>query len=58
VVGHEPWVSELVARLLGTRHDERLEFKKGGVALVEVPGRLAGGGRLVWYLPPKVLRKL
>jgi phosphohistidine phosphatase len=58
VVGHEPWVSGLLARLLGTRHDERLEFKKGGVALVEVPGRLAGGGRLVWYLPPKVLRKL
>jgi phosphohistidine phosphatase len=58
VVGHEPWVSELVARLLGTRHDERLEFKKGAVALVEVPGRLAGGGRLVWYLPPKVLRQL
>jgi phosphohistidine phosphatase len=58
VVGHEPWVSELLARLLGTRHDERLEFKKGGVAVVEVPGRLAGGGRLVWYLPPKVLRRL
>ena len=58
IVGHEPWVSELLARLIGTRHDERLEFKKGGAALVEVPGRLAGGGRLVWYLPPKVLRQL
>lgn len=58
VVGHEPWVSELLARLLGTRHDARLEFKKGGAALVDVPGRLAGGGSLVWYLPPKVLRKL
>jgi phosphohistidine phosphatase SixA len=51
-------VSELLARLLGTRHDARLEFKKGGVALVDVPGRLAGGGSLVWYLPPRVLRKL
>lgn len=58
VVGHEPWVSELLARLLGSRHDDRLEFKKGGAALVDVPGRLAGGGQLVWYLPPKVLRKL
>jgi phosphohistidine phosphatase len=58
VVGHEPWVSELLARLLGTRHDARLEFKKGGAALVDVPGRLAGGGTLVFYLPPKVLRKL
>ena len=58
VVGHEPWVSELLARLVGTRHDARLEFKKGGAALVDVPGRLAGGGQLVFYLPPKVLRKL
>jgi phosphohistidine phosphatase len=58
VVGHEPWVSELLARLLGSRHDDRLEFKKGGAALVDVPGRLAEGGHLVWYLPPKVLRKL
>ena len=39
-------------------HDDRLEFKKGGAALVDVPGRLAEGGQLVWYLPPKVLRKL
>ena len=59
-----PWsatsrdVSALLARLLGTRHDDRLAFKKGGAALVDVPGRLAGGGALVLFLPPKVLRKL
>ena len=58
IVGHEPWLSELLARLLGARHEDRLEFKKGGAALVEIPGRLAEGGQLVWFLPPKVLRKL
>jgi phosphohistidine phosphatase len=58
VVGHEPWVSALLGRLLGTRHDDRLTFKKGGAALVDVPGRLAEGGSLAWFLPPKVLRKL
>jgi phosphohistidine phosphatase len=58
VVGHEPHVSDLLARLLGSRHDDRLTFKKGGAALVDVPGRLAGGGQLAWFLPPKVLRKL
>jgi len=58
VVGHEPWVSALLARLLGTRHDDRLTFKKGGAALVDVPGRLAEGGSLAWFLPPKALRKL
>ncbi len=58
IFGHEPWVSELLARLLGTRASDRLTFKKGGAALLEVPGRLAEGGALVWYLPPKLLRKL
>ena len=53
VVGHEPYVSELLARLLGTRHDDRLEFKKGGAALVDVPGRLAGGGSLVCLPAPE-----
>ena len=58
VVGHEPHVSELLARLLGSHHDDRVTFKKGGAALVDVPGPLAEGGELVWFLPPKVLRKL
>jgi phosphohistidine phosphatase len=58
VVGHEPWLSGLLARLLGATEDERLEFKKGGIALVEVPGPLAEGGRLVLFLAPKILRAL
>ena len=58
VVGHEPWLSALLARLLGTPHDGRLAFKKGGAALVDVRDGLAGGGRLVWYLPPRLLRAL
>lgn len=58
LVGHEPWVSTLLARVLGTRHGERLAFKKGGTALLEVPARLAAGGQLVWLLPPRLLRAL
>jgi len=58
VVGHEPHVSDLLGRLLGSRKGDRLSFKKGGAALVDVPGALAAGGRLVWFLPPKVLREL
>ena len=54
--GHEPDVSSLVARLLGTSDSERLTFKKGGAALVDVPGRMADGGALVWYAPPRLLR--
>jgi len=56
--GHEPDVSELLARVLGTSHADRLAFKKGGAALVDVPGRLESGGGLRWFLPPRVLRAL
>ena len=58
IVGHEPGLSALLARLLGTEEADRLTFKKGGAALVELPGPLAAGGSLVWFLPPRVLRNL
>lgn len=56
IVGHEPDVSSLVARLLGTTASERLTFKKGGAALLDVPRRLADGGALIWYASPRLLR--
>lgn len=58
LVGHEPHTSDLLARLLGGAAPERLTFRKGGAALVELPGSLAEGGRLVWYLRPRILRQL
>ena len=58
IVGHEPHVSTLLGRLLGSSHGDRLAFRKGGAALVELSGRLAQGGQLVWFLPPKTLRAL
>jgi phosphohistidine phosphatase len=58
LVGHEPHLSALLARVLGSQAPERLAFRKGGVALLELPGGLDGGGRLVLYLTPRVLRTL
>ena len=49
VVGHEPMLSGLVALLLGS--DVDIEFKKGGVVLVE-------DGVLRWYATPRILRGL
>jgi len=54
IFGHEPDVSMVVSRLLGTSASERLTFKKGGAALLDVPGKMADGGALVWYAPPRV----
>ena len=58
VFGHEPQVSALLARVLGTHASERLGFKKGGAALVELEEGPEHAGRLVWFLPPGVLREL
>jgi phosphohistidine phosphatase len=58
LVGHEPTMSMILARLLGAVDGERLAFKKGGAALVDLPDGPSAGGRLVWFLQPKVLRAL
>jgi phosphohistidine phosphatase len=58
IVGHEPTLSALLARLLGAAHGERLAFKKGGAALVDLPDGPTGLGVLLWFLKPKVLRAL
>lgn len=57
LVGHEPDLGELAARLLGARG--MVEFKKGGVCLIDVDGATPGGpGTLRWMLTPKALRAL
>jgi len=57
IVGHEPGIGELAARLTGMRH--ALEFKKGAICRIDVetlPPR--GAGNLRWFLTPKLLRSL
>ncbi len=56
IFGHEPHLSEVLAALLGARGSEGLEFKKGGAALVEIEGPPQEGGKLIWFLPPRILR--
>jgi phosphohistidine phosphatase len=58
LVGHEPGLGVLLAHLLGASHGEQLAFKKGGAALVDLPGGSSAAGRLVWFLGPRILRTL
>jgi phosphohistidine phosphatase len=58
LVGHEPVLGALLARLLGTKQDDGLAFKKGGAALVDLPDGPAGAGRLIWFVEPRILRTL
>lgn len=57
-VGHEPWLSELLAFLVDARSPERFRFRKGGAALLEVPGRLGEGGVLEWFARPRILARV
>jgi phosphohistidine phosphatase len=57
LVGHEPNVGELAAKLIGARAP--IEFKKGAICRIDfeqLPPK--GIGQLRWFLPPRVLRKL
>jgi len=57
LVGHEPGIGELAARLVGSRHP--IEIKKGAVLRIDIDQiPPAGPGDLRWMLPPKIMRAL
>jgi phosphohistidine phosphatase len=57
LVGHEPGIGELAARLAGSRHP--FEFKKGAICRIDVETLPAAGpGTLRWFLTPRILRMI
>jgi phosphohistidine phosphatase len=59
VVGHEPDLGELAARLIGGGRSANMPFKKGGCCQINFsifPPKAPG--RLMWWLTPRVMRKL
>lgn len=57
LVGHEPGIGELAARLLGLR--KSLEFKKGAICRMDVTALPpTGPAQLRWFLTPRILRRL
>jgi phosphohistidine phosphatase len=56
LVGHEPNCSELASYLLVGAGGLNLEFKKGGICLIETPNAEPGSGDLILHLPPSALR--
>jgi phosphohistidine phosphatase len=57
LVGHEPNLGELAARLIGAKSP--IEFKKGGICRIDfetLPPK--GAGALRWLVTPKMLRKI
>ena len=57
LVGHEPNLGELAARLIGAR--SAIEFKKGAICRIDfevMPPKSLG--QLQWFLTPRMLRKM
>jgi phosphohistidine phosphatase len=55
--GHAPHLDQLIAHLAGAR-GVFTELKKAGVACFELQSLSEPKGKLLWILPPKVLRGL
>lgn len=59
LVGHEPYLSELVSRLVSGNGGLAMDFKKGGLCKLEMEkldGRVVA--RLLWLLTPKVMKEM
>jgi len=57
IVGHEPGIGELAARLIGSRH--AIAFKKGAVCRIDVDALPPNGpGELRWFLTPRIMRTI
>jgi phosphohistidine phosphatase len=57
LVGHEPGIGELAARLIGSRH--AIEFKKGAICRIDLTAiPPSGPGELRWLMTPKILRMI
>jgi len=58
LVGHEPHLGKLAGTLLFGA-PAHLPIKKAGACAIDFEARpRAGGGQLVWFLPPRALRQL
>jgi phosphohistidine phosphatase len=57
LVGHEPNIGELAARLIGSRH--AIEFRKGAVCRIDMEALPPSGpGDIRWLLTPKIMREI
>lgn len=59
LVGHDTDMSEMAAQFIGADYVAGFELKKGGCCLIRFEdGLQVGGGQLIWWLTPAILRAL
>ena len=59
LVGHEPYLSQLISRLVSGNGDMAMDFKKGALCKLEME-KLDGAAsaQLVWLLTPKLMKEM
>jgi len=55
LVGHEPDFSQFAAHLIGAPHPENIRIRKASLTLFSIHDFVAGGARLEYSLPVKLL---
>ena len=55
IVGHEPDFSQFAAFLVGAAHGENIRVRKSTLALITIVDFRAGGGRLEFSIPARLM---
>jgi phosphohistidine phosphatase len=59
LVGHEPYLSQLISLLVSGREDIGIDFKKGGLCKLEAEKlRYGKCAQLIWLLTPKQMKEI
>jgi len=59
LVGHEPYLSEMISEIISSDSQSRISLKKAGMAKLEVDSLSpAAHGELRWLLTPRQIKKL
>ncbi len=58
LVGHEPWIGEIISVLISGNAKAGIEMSKGGAALLRLESLKPGQGRLEWLMTQEQLASL
>jgi phosphohistidine phosphatase len=59
LVGHEPYLSHLISRLVSGNENMAMDFKKGGLCKLETTGTgSTANAQLVWLLTPRLMKEM
>jgi phosphohistidine phosphatase len=58
LVGHEPLLGRFIWAMMAEEFPGAVPMRKASMARVDLKIPVLGGGSLIWFLPPEILREL